>query len=262
MPAENYLEIGDRLPYRKNSFQSFFGNFPVRMVQCQETTMTVLTVLAGSAVVAVSVVTATHLKLNRPFPSSFRNGETAQRECFRDGFPADVPGSFLRTSRGRKFGQALEKLENKNLGANIHDPNAQTSMTAGGAKNCGKNSFGLIFRSLPFELLGLHFTIYFLGISGDLISVIPRKKYTFLCLSKDGAHHQLHQNILGEFLGVISFTSVTPENSRGINCVMLMSGISKPVVWGTRGLHPGFWRFSSFPWFPWSPRIQHSTPCL
>ena len=28
------------------------------------------------------------------------------------------------------------------------------------------------------------------------------------------------------------------------------SGISKPVVWGTRGLHPGFPWFSSFSWFP------------
>ena len=41
-----------------------------------------------------------------------------------------------------------------------------------------------------------------------------------------------------------------------------LSGISKPVVWGTRGLHPGFSWFSSFSWFPWFPRIQHSTPCL
>ena len=30
----------------------------------------------------------------------------------------------------------------------------------------------------------------------------------------------------------------------------LFSGISKPVVWGTRGLHPGFPWFSSFSWFP------------
>ena len=28
MAAENYLEIGNRLPYRKNVFQSLFGNFP------------------------------------------------------------------------------------------------------------------------------------------------------------------------------------------------------------------------------------------
>ena len=40
------------------------------------------------------------------------------------------------------------------------------------------------------------------------------------------------------------------------------SGISKPVVWGTCGLHSGFPWFSSIPWFPWFPRIQHSTPCL
>ena len=28
------------------------------------------------------------------------------------------------------------------------------------------------------------------------------------------------------------------------------SGIPKPVVWGTYGLHPGFPWFSSFSWFP------------
>ena len=35
------------------------------------------------------------------------------------------------------------------------------------------------------------------------------------------------------------------------------SKISKPIVWGTRGLHPGFPWLSSFPWFP---LIQYSTP--
>ena len=39
-------------------------------MQCLETTVTVLRVLAVSAVVAVSVVTATPLKLNPPSPSS------------------------------------------------------------------------------------------------------------------------------------------------------------------------------------------------
>ena len=28
------------------------------------------------------------------------------------------------------------------------------------------------------------------------------------------------------------------------------SGISQPVVWGTRGLHPELPWFSPFPWFP------------
>ena len=31
---------------------------------------------------------------------------------------------------------------------------------------------------------------------------------------------------------------------------VLPSGISKPVVWGTHGLHSGFLWFSSLPWFP------------
>ena len=37
-------------------------------IQCQEAAVTLLTVLAVSAVVAVSVVTATPLKLNPPSP--------------------------------------------------------------------------------------------------------------------------------------------------------------------------------------------------
>ena len=48
----------------------------------------------------------------------------------------------------------------------------------------------------------------------------------------------------------------------GILKVGQKSGIPKPVVWGTYGLHPGFPWFSSFSWFPWFPPIQHSTPCL
>ena len=35
-------------------------------------------------------------------------------------------------------------------------------------------------------------------------------------------HSLLHQNILREFIGVINVTSVTPENSWGINCVIPM----------------------------------------
>ena len=40
-------------------------------IQDKEATVTGLTVLAVSAVMAVSVTTATPLKLNPPFPSSF-----------------------------------------------------------------------------------------------------------------------------------------------------------------------------------------------
>ena len=39
---------------------------------------------------------------------------------------ADVSGSFVRTSRVKNFGQALETWKNKHLGADIHDPNAQS----------------------------------------------------------------------------------------------------------------------------------------
>ena len=47
----------------------------------------------------------------------------------------DVPGSFVRASRVKNFGQALEFLKiNKHFDANIHDPNARTSMTPRRAK--------------------------------------------------------------------------------------------------------------------------------
>ena len=55
--------------------------------------------------------------------------KTAQRESFRAGYPADVPGSFGRTSRFKNFRQVLETWENKHFGADIRDPNVQTSMT-------------------------------------------------------------------------------------------------------------------------------------
>ena len=67
-------------------------------------------------------------------------------------------------------------------------------------------------------------------ISGDLISVILRRNYTFLCCpSYKGAHHRLHQNILREMIGLINFTSVTPENSQGINCVILAGPMVIPL---------------------------------
>ena len=45
-----------------------------------------------------------------------------------------------------------------------------------------------------------------------------------------------------------------PELGAASKCakrgVGMVSGIPKPVVWGTRGLHPGFPWFSALPWFP------------
>ena len=42
------------------------------------------------------------------------------------------------TSRGHSGGQALETLENKHAGADIHDPNTRTSMTPGVQKHFGR----------------------------------------------------------------------------------------------------------------------------
>ena len=66
-----------------------------------------------------------------------RNEKTAQRESLRGG-GADI----LRTSRGHSCGRPGSKTpgrpsepwKNKHLGADIHDPNARTSMTPGGAQ--------------------------------------------------------------------------------------------------------------------------------
>ena len=65
-----------------------------------------------------------------------------------------------------------------------------------------------------FCFLGVFFAAKFLG----LLSVFSQ----FYRVFKEGAYHRLHQNILRELVGVTDFTSVTPENSRGIYCVILM----------------------------------------
>ena len=51
----------------ESTLPSFYLSYKI---QCQETTVMVLTVLAVSAVVAVSVLTVSPLELNPPFPSS------------------------------------------------------------------------------------------------------------------------------------------------------------------------------------------------
>ena len=56
--------------------------------------------------------------------------KTPQREHFRAGYRADVPGAFTRTSLVKNFGQALETLEKQAFGcgrnwpkpADVHDP--------------------------------------------------------------------------------------------------------------------------------------------
>ena len=59
-------------------------------------------------------------------------------QSFWEGYSANIPGPFVRTSRVKNFRPALETLENKHLGADIHDPNARTPMqTNFGQKNIG-----------------------------------------------------------------------------------------------------------------------------
>ena len=76
-----------------------------------------------------------------------RNEKAVQTESFRDEYPTHVQASFVtwlvRTSWVKSFGQALETLENKHSAADIHDPNAGTSMTPGGCnKTSGRKTLG------------------------------------------------------------------------------------------------------------------------
>ena len=55
------------------------------------------------------------------------------------------------------------------------------------------------------------------------------------------------------FIGLETKNVLDYQGRAGSTCIVqwtLRSGISKPVVWGMRGLHPGFPWFSSFSWFP------------
>ena len=62
----------------------------------------------------------------------FHQEKSAQRLAKRkigDGYPAEIQGSFARISRPKTSVRALKVLENKHLGADIHDPKARTSTT-------------------------------------------------------------------------------------------------------------------------------------
>ena len=54
-----------------------------------------------------------------------KNKKSAQRGSFRAGYPADIRGSFAQISRPKTSVRALEILENKHLGADIHPRDLQ-----------------------------------------------------------------------------------------------------------------------------------------
>ena len=54
-----------------------------------------------------------------------------KEKSFRAGDPADVPGSFVRTSRVKTLGRPSKLWKNKHLGADVHE-NARTSIIPGG----------------------------------------------------------------------------------------------------------------------------------
>ena len=82
---------------------------------------------------------------------------TARRESFRAGQPADVPGSFLRTSRVKNFGQALETFEKFAFGcrypwperANVHNPKTVQ-------KSSGREISGVFFVFIWRDKRDLH----------------------------------------------------------------------------------------------------------
>ena len=95
------------------------------------------------------MIKRTDVRLSMPDPKlsffTFLQKKTAQRESFWAGYPADVPRSFVQTSGSKPSGRPSKPWKSKHLGADIHDPNARTSMTPGGAKNFGQQNFGSIF---------------------------------------------------------------------------------------------------------------------
>ena len=99
MPAENYLEIGNRLPYRKNSFQSFFGNF-----LCLDGTPVDPLINAPRHAAEGSHLSSLHDRprddLERPHvPWRQEQGRERNRSRSRGGSPAKVGGAIIRSSR-------------------------------------------------------------------------------------------------------------------------------------------------------------------
>ena len=108
---------------------------------------------SGSSEASSQAIQPYYAYCHRKFATCLKSTwhEAAQRESFRTGYPADVPGSSVRTARIKNFGQAVETSEeNKHLDADIQEPNARTSMAK---RNFGQQNFGLIFGSLELLLL-------------------------------------------------------------------------------------------------------------
>ena len=55
-------------------------------------------------------------KAEEQFRGENQEQKTAQRESFRDGFPANIRASFGRTSQIKNFGQAVKTIEKHALG--------------------------------------------------------------------------------------------------------------------------------------------------
>ena len=83
----------------------------------------------GSFLIRVGLRTFIPCRRPTPLQKSYENENSAQRVSFWDGYPADIRGSFARIFRPKTSVRALKILENKHLGADIHDPKARTSTT-------------------------------------------------------------------------------------------------------------------------------------
>ena len=154
----------------------------------------------------------------------FKNEKSAQRGSFWDGHPADIQGSFARISRPKTSVRSVKILDKKKQGFRRGHP-----WPEGADVHDPKR-----FPKLRSEKLWAEFSfpIFWRDIPGFWrdIQDLPEKFETIMFVFYFWPCH--------------------------------CSGISKPVVWGSRGLHSGFSWFSSFSWFPWFPRIRHSTPCV
>ena len=121
-----------------------------------------------------------------------RNEEAVQRESLSGQISRGRRGVICADVSAKNFGQALETLENKHLGADIHDLNARTSMTPESARYFGQKNFGVIFRSFFIEIKGRNYTgpmesqicSWFLQIFADFVTQCAAFGYCTLCHRK------------------------------------------------------------------------------
>ena len=86
-----------------------------------------------------------------PLPK-IKNEKSAQGGSFWHGYPANIRGSFAQIARPKTSVRAFEILENKHLGADVHDPKARTSTTLRDFQKLRSEKF---WAEFPFPTKGV-----------------------------------------------------------------------------------------------------------